>query len=119
MKIYLELDKAEQSLILALTPQNYSLAIKVREEKARLKKIEEAKLTSEKLKRDVRIFLTEEGGHIEYIKSREVPLKFKKHKGNRKQARAKKLIGSLTKAEKDTLLLKLTKELKDGQGVEK
>lgn len=117
MKIYLELTEDEQNLITTLVPQNYSLAVKVRLERKRLKELEESKITSAKLKRDVRIFLTENGGYVKYLKAQENPRRLSKHRNpDRKKVRAQKLINSLTPELRKKLLIKLREDLKDERG---
>jgi hypothetical protein len=113
--IDLLLTDEDQATILQFTRWDHPLNMKIRAEVRRRQEEIDAKLTREKLSRDVRIHVQENGGKIDLLKPY-TPRKHRKHQPPVKKTpaeirkeKATKLIASLSPEQKAALIRKLSK----------
>jgi len=114
-RLSVELEAEEIERILCLLPQNDIIARRLRRELKRVTELEEACYSQEMADRELRIFIQEDGGQVEFLAPQKIT-KHRKHHGTvstrKKRVKSKgkdvkKAIAKMSDKEKDELIASL------------
>ena len=109
------LSQEDRGKILGFLSPLDPLAVRLTDEIRTIKRNEAARVDREILKRDVRIYVTEDGNNIELLPPQVLRKRSKHHgaptKAQRLMAKAKRQVSGLTQAQKADLLRKLQESL--------